>query len=323
MAWQPGSGTARLPCDPPLPPARATFVGVAPVAVTVRIRGGRAGERALLRRLLAGLGSEGRIKAVSVGRPPAARRGGAKPSIWLRFQLSGRGGRNSASAVRPTWEAGLVADAYQRAAASGLAPRPLLGHTLSFDGGGTSTSTQARRRRGAPPPNEPLPVSLIASELAAASLPRGVRIETVRFVRHHDQSAVRLVLRITDPTSFATFSALNDATLGPLQLDQGGLVEFRDRCGRLVAAIATGVDGAPGRLGVAQGWVCRTEARWGPGPDDLPHAKAAARVLGGARAEWEGFEPSSRVDPDYAISNRAPSASRTPLRRTRSIAAGS
>ena len=36
--------------------------------------------------------------------------------------------------------------------------------------------------------------------------------------------------------------------------------------------------------------------------------------------EWEGFEPSRRVDPAHAISSRAPSAARTPLHGVPSIA---
>src|SRR3954470_5689552 len=39
--------------------------------------------------------------------------------------------------------------------------------------------------------------------------------------------------------------------------------------------------------------------------------------------EWEGFEPSRRVDPAHAISSRAPSAARTPLPADPSIARGS
>src|SRR5205814_5248473 len=38
------------------------------------------------------------------------------------------------------------------------------------------------------------------------------------------------------------------------------------------------------------------------------------------RTEWEGFEPSRRVNPAHAISSRAPSAARTPLQAIPSIA---
>ncbi len=38
------------------------------------------------------------------------------------------------------------------------------------------------------------------------------------------------------------------------------------------------------------------------------------------RTEWEGFEPSRRVNPAHAISSRAPSAARTPLQAVPSIA---
>src|SRR6476660_1326711 len=38
------------------------------------------------------------------------------------------------------------------------------------------------------------------------------------------------------------------------------------------------------------------------------------------RTEWEGFEPSRRVNPAHAISSRAPSAARTPLLADPSIA---
>jgi hypothetical protein len=41
--------------------------------------------------------------------------------------------------------------------------------------------------------------------------------------------------------------------------------------------------------------------------------RGARRVPRAPETEWEGFEPSRRVNPAHAISSRAPSAARTPL----------
>ena len=278
VAWQPGSGTSRRPCDSPLPPAQATFAGIAPSAVTAEISGGRAVERALVRRLVAGTGADTTIRAVRIARPPVGVRRRAPGSIWLRFELAG--GRRQISAVRANWEAGLVADAYARASVAaqpfevslpGPNLRPLLGHTTRFAGGRKIAFSQRWRQANPLYLNASLAPSLIASEVAAARLPAGVRLTSLRFVRHYDRSAARLVLRIDDPTSFAGFGQLYAATLGRLELDQGAMVEFRDRCGRLVAALAPRIYGVAGEIRVAPGWSCP------PQPDSALRTTCPAR----------------------------------------------
>src|SRR5580765_26124 len=52
----------------------------------------------------------------------------------------------------------------------------------------------------------------------------------------------------------------------------------------------------------------------------LAERRGPAVVRRFIQTEWEGFEPSRRVDPAHAISSRAPSAARTPLQADPSIA---
>ena len=58
----------------------------------------------------------------------------------------------------------------------------------------------------------------------------------------------------------------------------------------------------------------------GKRPGMLADGRGSAAEPAPRRTEWEGFEPSRRVNPAHAISSRAPSAARTPLQAVPSIA---
>ena len=305
LAWQPASGASLLRCDQPLAPARATFVGIPPVAVATEIRGGRAAERALARRLLAGLGRNTGIAAVRIGPPPGRRQAGLKKaSIWLRFDVTGRGGRR-VSAVRPSWEAGLMADAYQRAAAAGLAPRPLLGHTLHFAGGTAISLPQSRRahtRAGSQRAARRVVDRLGSRGIEPADRCRN-REPAVRPPPRPVGCPARVADRRPEELRQLQRVAQRHARTAPARSGRAGRVPRSLRPPGRVESDGRGR--GSGRAQGCAGVVVSAQGRY-ERPRDLPHAQAAARVLGGARAEWEGFEPSSRVDPDYAISNRAP-----------------
>lgn len=244
-----------LRCDPP-DPVRPRLVALAPATAAARVHAGDPVEASVARGLLAGLGDDTAIRSLTIGRPPAGThvRAGAR---WLRLRVTGSGARNDAAAVRPAWEATLLADAYAHATAHGL--HPLAGLTIvSLASGRVASTTQAAAHDpvGDRFPNETLAASTILRSLRAATLPRGARLASIRFARVAGAAVPEIVVRVSGASAVGRLFEIRDRLLGPLQLDQGAYLELRSPCGSLLGAVVTGGLGTRPRVGVASAAAC-------------------------------------------------------------------
>jgi Tol biopolymer transport system component len=248
----PASGVLdSLPLDCTAPATtRPTFIAGAPGLAGRRVHGGRRAESALARQLLASLGAETAIRSVEISAPPASRHA-APGSTWLRLAVTGTATRNAAAAVRPTWEATLLADRYAALAARRGA-RPLLGVTIRYLGSGQTVSTTEAARHefvGSELSDELLPASEIVRSLRATRLPEGVQLASVRVARMPGGNAPEIVLRIAAKSAAGRLFTLSSLLLDPLQLDQGAYVELRGRCGALIGALGAGDLGTRQQVG--------------------------------------------------------------------------
>jgi hypothetical protein len=221
------------------------------------VHGGGTAEIALARRLLGQLGATTTIRSIAITTPPAGRRAPSGTS-WLRIAVTGIAKRNEAAAVRPSWEAGLLADRYASLAAAHGA-RPLSGLSIHYLGSGRTVSTTEAARHefvGTEHPNEVVSATEIEHSLRAAILPKGVELASVRFARLDGGSAPEIVLRIGAKSAAGRLFTLAYLLLDPLQLDQGAYVELRSRCGALIGALGEGDLGTRQRVGTIRAAGC-------------------------------------------------------------------
>ena len=244
------SDTRPLRCASPAS-LHLAYVAAAPRLAAARVHGGSVGEAALARKLLAGLGKATTIRSLTLAAPPARAHAPAG-SAWLRLDVAGTGARNAVGAVRPSWEAALLADVYAEQAAKAGLPS-LAGLTIHYLGSGQTITRSEQQRHdfvGHELPNQDLAAETIAQALHAATLPAGAQLSSVRFARLAGAAVPEVVVRVSGATATGRLYAIYDRLLDPLQLDQGAYLELRGRCGALLGALGSGHLGTRTRIGI-------------------------------------------------------------------------
>jgi hypothetical protein len=236
---------------------RPVYVAAASALAAGRVHGGTPAESALARGLLAGLGKATSIRSLTLATPPARVHAPAS-SVWLRLAVDGTGARDAVGAVRPSWEAALLADVYaEQAAKTGLPP--LAGLTIHYLGSGqTVVRTEQQRHEfvGSEVPNEDLSAETIVQEIHTTTLTAGAHLTSVRFARLAGVAVPEVVVQVDGATATGRLYAIYDRLLDPLQLDQGVYLELHGRCGALLGALGSGHLGTRTRIGIAHAAHC-------------------------------------------------------------------
>ncbi len=169
-----------------------------------------------------------------------------------------------------------------------------------------------------------------ARETFAAMLP--FTANQLRYMNYLDEDDMR-----GDPTrtAYGPASGLSAGDLPGSTACSAARRAVRGVLRRFRRARVAGTAQAPGGFGNVGRWAylglnqgppaCEAGAlplSYTPGkrPGMLADGSCAPAEPAPPRTEWEGFEPSRRVNPAHAISSRAPSAARTPLQAVPSIA---